>query len=307
MPTYGMGDAIREIRTRLGYTQEEMAFGLCTPGTLSRIENGRAIISKHVFEGLCARMPGLHHVWISCDTRKEMQRSRLCKQILLFLELRKMPEAKAAIRTYSGIKDKKSLFCRQFEWYTQAICQAILKENEHEILPKLSRALSLTLPDYQKRFRNPRKAIVLSYDEVYILSNMGIAHAMRGDPEAAFHILYFLKEYMKKQHLDLLESMNVSPMILGNFAWLLKRQGRFEEAVKQCDNGIKICCSIGKYTILPHLLCIKAGCLTASGNQKTAKKCRQQAKAVLDITEEYRGYGSFEEFDKATEPIYVTL
>ena len=78
MPTYGMGDAIREMRIRLGYTQEELAYGICTPGTLSRIENGRAVISKRVFEALCSRIPELHHVWIACDTKTEMQRSKFC-------------------------------------------------------------------------------------------------------------------------------------------------------------------------------------------------------------------------------------
>ena len=39
MPTYGMGDAIREMRNRLGCTQEELSYGICTAGTLSRIEN----------------------------------------------------------------------------------------------------------------------------------------------------------------------------------------------------------------------------------------------------------------------------
>lgn len=307
MPTYGMGEAIREMRGRLGYTQEELSYGICTPGTLSRIENGREVVSKQVFEALCDRMPGLHHVWISCDTKKEMQRSRLCKQILMDLELRKMKDAKAVMEQYERLKDRKNPFCIQFALYTQAIYQAILKEREKEVLPKLKRALEITMPDFKERLRRQRKAVALTYDEVYILSNMGIAYARKQETETAFWILYFLKGYMENQGLDIAESMKVRPMILGNLAWILSWQGRYEEAVKHCDAGIKICYFTGKFTVLPHLLCIKAWCLTASGNFRMSEKSKQQAKAILDITDEYRGYGSWKEFYQAREPIFVTF
>lgn len=307
MPTYGMGNAMREVRMRLGYTQEELAYGICTVGTLSKIENGRAVISKQVFEALCSRLPGLHHVWVSCDTEKEMQRSRLCKQILVYLEFRKLPAAKTAMECYSRIKDEKSPFCRQFEWYTKAVYQAAAKEEEDKILPNLKRALKVTMPSYEARFRQHKKGMMLTYDEVYILSNMGIAYARQNEMENAFRILYFLKEYFVKQNLDMVESMKVCPMVFGNLAWLFHKQGRFKEAVKLCDSGIEICLSSGRYTVLPHLLCIKAHGLTASGSPVTAQKSRRQAEALLGISEEYRGYGCFLDFYKAMEPIFVTF
>ena len=35
MATYVIGDYIREIRLRKGYTQEDVSFGICTSATLS--------------------------------------------------------------------------------------------------------------------------------------------------------------------------------------------------------------------------------------------------------------------------------
>ena len=307
MPTYGMGEAIREMRNRLGCTQEELSYGICTAGTLSRIENGRAVVSKQVFEALCSRMPGLHHVWVACDTKVEMLRSRLCKQILHELEFHRLREAKAAIDQYRIVKNDKNIFCRQFEGYTTAIYHAIAKEDEEYTLPMLKQALSLTLPDYKERLSGAKKSIMLTYDEIYIFINMAIAYAKHQDADAAFSIFYFLKRHMEKQGLETIEAMKTAPMIFGNLAWLLEKAGRFQEAVRQCENGIQICHITGKYAILPHLLCIKARCMAAVGNHRTAVKFRRQAESILDVTEEYRGYGSFEELYKAREPIYVTL
>ena len=106
--------------------------------------------------------------------------------------------------------------------------------------------------------------------------------------------------------MDIMESTKVYPMILGDMAWILERRRRPQEAVRECDAGIEICLATGKYTVLPHLLCIKAWCLTASKDHVTAKKSRQQAKAIFDIIDGYKGYGSFQEFYKAKEPIFVT-
>lgn len=307
MPTYGMSYAIREMRIRMGYTQEELSYGICTPGTLSRIENGREVISKQVFEAICGRMPGLHHVCISCDTQREMQRSKLCKETLLYLSMGRLLEAKRAMEMYRQLKDEQNPFCRQFELYTQAIYQAIVKERESEILPKLKKALAITMPDYRKRLKFQKKAVMLTYDEIYILLNMAIAYAKRGETERGLYILYYLKVYMTNQELDMMESIKVYPMILGDIAWILECQRRFLEAVKQCDTGIEICRAAGQYTLLPHLLCMKARCLTASKDHLTAKKSKRQAKAIFDITEEYGGYGSFQEFYEAREPIFVTF
>ena len=40
MAVYVVGDFLRETRLRKGYTQEEVSYGICTPASLSRIENG---------------------------------------------------------------------------------------------------------------------------------------------------------------------------------------------------------------------------------------------------------------------------
>lgn len=306
MPTYGMGDAIREMRRRLGYTQEELSFGVCTTGTLSRIENGKAIVSKQVFEALCDRMPGLHHAGVSLDTKLEMKRSKLCKKILLHLEHRNMSEAREAMQEYQQLMEEKNPFCRQFKLYTQAIYEAISGDGK-EVLHKLEEAMQITMPDYESRLQEGEKRVLFTYDEIYILINIGIACAREEDMEKANRLLYCLKLYTEHHGMDMIECPKVYVMVVGNLAWVLERQGRFQEAVRLCDAGINTCCFSGKCIILPYLLCLKSWCLTALGNPMTAKKCKQQAKTILDITENHRGYGSFEEFYKAKEPIYVTF
>ena len=55
MATYVIGDYIREIRLRKGYTQEDVSFGICTSATLSRIENGAQTPGRYILDKLMER------------------------------------------------------------------------------------------------------------------------------------------------------------------------------------------------------------------------------------------------------------
>lgn len=49
MATYEIGKRIKKAREECKMTQEELAFGICSPGTLSKIENGvQAPNKKHL-------------------------------------------------------------------------------------------------------------------------------------------------------------------------------------------------------------------------------------------------------------------
>lgn len=56
MPFYKLGPVIRQKREELGYTQEELADGICAVNTLSRYENGERLPKKDHIEMLLQRL-----------------------------------------------------------------------------------------------------------------------------------------------------------------------------------------------------------------------------------------------------------
>ena len=56
MSIYKIGYIIKQRREELHYTQEELAEGICSVTTLSRIENGERLPSKDNFEMLFQRL-----------------------------------------------------------------------------------------------------------------------------------------------------------------------------------------------------------------------------------------------------------
>lgn len=56
MACYNLGDYICESRKQLGITQEELAFGICSTGTLSKIENGFVVPKRKNYEAIMQRL-----------------------------------------------------------------------------------------------------------------------------------------------------------------------------------------------------------------------------------------------------------
>lgn len=52
------GEEIRRVRLERGLTQERLSEGICSPSTLSRIENGSQVPSRRTFQLLMERLDG---------------------------------------------------------------------------------------------------------------------------------------------------------------------------------------------------------------------------------------------------------
>ena len=61
MSAQNAGLIIREARQKAGLSQEQLSEGVCTPLSLSRIENGSAGVSPSTFQALMA------HAGVNCE------------------------------------------------------------------------------------------------------------------------------------------------------------------------------------------------------------------------------------------------
>lgn len=73
MAVYVVGDFLRETRLRKGYTQEEVSYGICTPASLSRIENGAQKPGRLILEKLFERLGTENNLFNSFVSREEME------------------------------------------------------------------------------------------------------------------------------------------------------------------------------------------------------------------------------------------
>lgn len=95
MATYEIGKRIKKAREECKMTQEELAFGICSPGTLSKIENGVQAPNKKTFEALMQRLGEpeyLYSIHLSREEIREMQLYRKIERCFLKEDLVKAEE-----------------------------------------------------------------------------------------------------------------------------------------------------------------------------------------------------------------------
>lgn len=76
MAYYVIGHVIRELRVRKQMTQEDVADGICTPATLSKIENGSQMPSKRIVDAIMHRLGDTGYFFTGFCTLEEMNTGR---------------------------------------------------------------------------------------------------------------------------------------------------------------------------------------------------------------------------------------
>jgi len=73
MANYTVGEILRETRERKKCSQEEVCYGICTPSTLSRIENGMQIPGRRILEALTQRLGITDNLYTTYMGREELE------------------------------------------------------------------------------------------------------------------------------------------------------------------------------------------------------------------------------------------
>ncbi|WP_075717340.1 helix-turn-helix domain-containing protein [Roseburia sp. 499] len=65
---YEIGSFIHDLRVERGYSQEELCYGICSTGNLSKIENGIRMPNRKTIEALMQRL-GCEDVFLQFSSR----------------------------------------------------------------------------------------------------------------------------------------------------------------------------------------------------------------------------------------------
>lgn len=81
MAVYEIGNYIHDMRIERGYSQEELCFGICSVGNLSKIENGTRMPNRKTVEAITQRL-GCREAFLQYSSREEMKQVEICSQIV---------------------------------------------------------------------------------------------------------------------------------------------------------------------------------------------------------------------------------
>lgn len=294
MACYTLGDYICESRKQLGITQEELAFGICSPGTLSKIENGFAVPKRKNYEAIMQRLgktTGICHIHA---TAEEMELYSYMRQLIHAVANNDIEGGKGLWGKRPDYKEDN--LTRQFFYYIKAVLDYRDGAGPEVIYAQLEEALRLTYPSGLANLSQKR---MFTFDEINIINSMAVQKQRLGQRKQALRIWMQLLDYLEERKVDAEEKEKVYPMILYNKANLLCELEIFHEALELCHKGITYCTEKNKYMVLPYLLFCKSEILRKLGQTTEAAGLKERAEQLFLVFEKHNA--------KPGEPILIAL
>lgn len=278
MAVYEIGNYIHDMRVERGYSQEELCFGICSVGNLSKIENGTRMPNRKTVEALTQRL-GCREAFLQYSSKEEMQQVEICSQIVQKIANYEYEGLEELIDRFEHTITKGDILNSQYCRFTRIILKQQKHEDWERDIKELEDTLRMTKPDGIEM-----KAIskgLLTYNEIVILISIARGYRKLGRQEEGIEILYGLKQYMDTHMIDQTEKAQKYPMILFNLSNMLMDKRQYADVVELCDQGIAISKKNNRFCLFPKFL-INKGLALMELNE------REQAKESL-----LRGYCAF--------------
>ena len=275
MPVYKIGYLIKQRRTELMLTQEELADGICSVTTLSRIENEERLPTKNHFEMLFQRLGLSDIIFYTYADENTLYLHEQKFKIRNAVLHGQYNEARELLNDYSSKADMSSPHEQQFVLLYSTLS---LKEDYsvEERLSRLQDALYLSCPKYREGVL-PK---LFSYEEIIILNNIAICNSEIGDLDEAISILYHIKQHYERGIVNQEEVLRTQTMVLYNLSKYLGLAERYDECIDVCDLGIQISRDTGRCGCLSQLLYNLAWALTKRmlpGDMEQAQEAARNA------------------------------
>lgn len=281
MATFQLGPIIRNRRMELGFSQEDLADGICSVPTLSRIENGERMPTKNHFEMLMQR---LGYSAMSLDffiDKRDFMIYELKFKIRLAFVTKDYLLAKSLLAEYEELVDEESKIDRQF----CILYHTLLNPARYTTKEKLAlyeTALRLTCPKYSYN----RIPYMLSYEEIILLNNIASCYNTPETRHQAISILRTLKAYYENHVINSEEALRTQPMILYNLSKMLGLAGKYDECIEICDQAINLAKRTSRCSLLGKTLYNRAWALlqrNGGGDREAAAHAAFQARAFFQL------------------------
>lgn len=275
---YEIGSFIRELRIERGYSQEELCYGICSTGNLSKIENGVRMPNRKTIEALLQRL-GCEDVFLQFSSREEMHQERLCEKIVGRLADKDFDGLEEALNEFEASISEGDILNSQYCRFTKAMIDQEKGSSREEVIEELEEALKMTKPGYTKEGFDLKG--LLTYNEIVILINIANAYAKK-DNEKAIEILVGLKQYMDTHILDGQERIKKYQIIIFNLSDILVDEKRYDEAIELCDLGIENSKENNRLRLFPYFLANKGFALLGKGEEQKAQEQLRKAYHMWD-------------------------
>ncbi|MBQ1372294.1 MAG: helix-turn-helix domain-containing protein [Oscillospiraceae bacterium] len=255
MSIFLLGPLIRQKREELGMTQEDLADGICSVPTLSRIENGERLPNKSHSEMLLQRLGYSDTLQVNYVPEKTLELHELKYQIRQAIIKNHREEGAALLNRFEAESDPEDCISKQFILVFKTILDDSLDHAAR--LERFLEAIRMTCPKFDSKELPP----FLAYEEIIVINNIALCMGETGKLEEAIALLFALDRHYDCKMLNQEEILRTQLMVLYNLARFLSIAGQLDACIKICSKGIQISQETRRCSHLDRLLFYRAQAL----------------------------------------------
>jgi len=293
-----LSEIFKRERKAKGLSQEQLCQDICTPETISAIENGRRAPTLKNYDKLVKRLgisKDFYNSFLSTEKFEIHELRRECNRLIY---LKRYDEAELLLKKMEHLIDITIPVNEQYIVFNQTLIQYNKKEiSKEDALDNAIYALELTFEYNDGNFAANSN---FSQEEVKIFNFIGIVYKHLGDLKKAVNIYKKVLKSYETSKVSVRGHYFGSSLIMANLCTNLELINETKESMEIAQQGIKQELECGRATMVPVFLANKVSCLEKEGdkNKKTCMKYLQQAFYVSDMIKN-------ENFKSATEKYYI--
>ncbi len=269
MEKYSIGEIIRYLRKEQKMTQEELAEGICSNVTISRIESGTQMPSDRIINQLLARLGSdLYQTANTTREKRDQKTERYLSQIAE--EVNKGHFEKAATRL-SQVECEDITGVRNRQLYILLKASIELRtepQRTAEIIEEIKHGLSLTKKDISlSQFSN----VPLTTIEANLLNALCAAYFQNGENEQSMTLAKKLSEHLMQHKASFQNDPELLLNALINLSQLLEKEADYDSALQICEQAIVISKESYHQILFAELQYFKAKLLFRLGQTEECK------------------------------------
>lgn len=275
MEKYSIGEIIRYLRKEQKLTQEELADGICSNVTISRIESGTQMPSDRIINQLLERLGS--NLYMTANTSRERRDLKAEQHLSLIAQKVNNGDLSAASALLSELESEKITDIQSRQLFV--LLKASIELNSEtcradEIIEDLQSGLALTKKDFSfTQFQD----VPLTVREANLLNALCAAYFKNNECDRAAALAKELSENLIRHKHSFQNEPELLLNALINLSQLLENEEDYDGALKICEQAITASKESPFQIMFAELQYFKAKLLLKLG-QKEA--CRELLSAI---------------------------
>lgn len=289
---WNIGSVIRRMREEQGLSVSQLCSGLCSPATMSRIENGERdmdILLTTMIFGRLGYRPDKYELYGSASELEQWNQRQYMKQLQ---SEGKYELLKEEIQNYKESWKKEiedSPLQKQFVLFIDGVLS--LQNNPESCIKLLENAISITFLELHKK----TLIAAMSEIELSIVDTLCDAYEQMDREEESYEIRWLILKYLKKYNSRDVEMLRLYAGQICKLASLLLKRGNFRKSLELCEDGLKAIGQQNRLYFWPKLLDLKGQSL-----EMLFRDGQKDEDDVIQVYQEaYYIYLLFEDVDNA--------